>query len=354
MKRLVAVVTAVLTTLLTLGLVAPPAAAGTFHGRLRHAARTLKVAKEHQTGYARSKFTLWIDANGDGCDTRQEVLIAESVIATVVGPSCSIVTGQWFSYYDGAVTIDPSTFDIDHMVPLAEAWYSGAWRWNANTRKRYANDLGNARSLVAVSASSNRSKGDRDPAEWMPPRQRVGCHYIRDWITVKIRWHLKANRAEKHFLVQKADTCRNVRMTVKRARVVKKSSSAGSTNSGSTNSGFAITKIQYDPNGPSTADGTNYNGEYVVIQNKTSGSLSLSGWVLKDAAGAMYDFPSRNLGAGLRVTVHSGSGTNTSTDLYAAWGWTWNNTGDTAKLIAPNGTVADKCTYSGGGSYVLC
>ncbi len=349
MKRLVAVVTAVLTTLLTLGLVAPPAAAGTFHGRLRHAARTLKVAKEHQTGYARSKFTLWIDANGDGCDTRQEVLIAESVIATVVGPSCSIVTGQWFSYYDGAVTIDPSTFDIDHMVPLAEAWYSGAWRWNADTRTRYANDLGNARSLVAVSASSNRSKGDRDPAEWMPPRRGAACHYIRDWITVKIRWHLKANRSEKRFLVQKADSCRNVRMTVKRARVVKRSASGGSTNSG-----FVITGIQYDPNGPGVADGTDYNGEYVVVQNSTTATLPLGGWLLEDAAGNTYAFPGQDLGAGQSVTVHSGAGTNTSADLYAAWGWTWNNGGDTAELIAPNGTVADTCTYAGGGSSVAC
>lgn len=349
MKRLVATATTVLLVLLTLTLVSPPADAGTFHGRLRDAARSLKVAPEHQVGYARSKFNLWIDANGDGCDTRQEVLIAESIVAPVTGSSCTILVGEWRSYYDGVVTTDPSTFDIDHMVPLAEAWYSGAWRWNADTRTRYANDLGNSRSLVAVSASSNRSKGDKDPAEWMPPKKRVGCHYIRDWITVKIRWHLKADTTEKAFLVQKADSCRNVRMTVKRATVVRKSST-----SGTTNTGFAITRVQYDPNGPGVADGTDYNGEYVVIQNTTAGTLSLAAWTLEDAVGNAYPFPGQDVGAGLTVTVHSGAGTDTATDLYADWGWTWNNTGDTANLMAPNGTVADTCTYAGGGSFVVC
>ena len=329
---------------------ADPATAGTYSGRLRAAARFLDVAKEHRAGYDRSKFTLWIDADGDGCDTRDEVLIAEAVLAPTLGPSCSLTLGKWFSYYDGVTTLDPSTFDIDHMVPLAEAWDSGARRWNADTRKRYANDVGDPRSLVAVSASSNRSKGDQDPAQWMPPRKRAGCRYIRDWITVKIRWHLTADRAEKRFLVHKADHCRDARMTVTRARVVLKSSSGSST----TDSGLMMTKIQYDPNGPDTPDGTDYNGEYVVIENVTSTNISIGGWKLKDAAGATFRFPTQGLGAGSTVKVHSGHGTNSASDVYAGWGWIWNNSGDSARLIAPNGTVADRCSYSGGGAVATC
>jgi hypothetical protein len=79
-------------------------------------------------------------------------------------------------------------FDIDHLSPLAEAWDSGAWAWDADTRMRYADDLDDPRSLIAVSASANRSKGDQDPAEWMPPAASYACTYITDWVAVKTRW----------------------------------------------------------------------------------------------------------------------------------------------------------------------
>lgn len=112
----------------------------------------LPVAAEHSAGYDRSKFTLWIDADHDGCDTRREVLIAEATTKPRIGSGCSLIGGRWYSPYDGARTTDSSTFDIDHLVPLAEAWRSGGWRWTAGTRTRYANDLGYGPDLVAVTA----------------------------------------------------------------------------------------------------------------------------------------------------------------------------------------------------------
>ena len=63
------------------------------------------------------------------------------------------------------------------MVPLNEAWQSGAWKWTAAKRQAYANDLGYKASLIAVSASSNRSKGDREPQAWMPTRPGYQCAY---------------------------------------------------------------------------------------------------------------------------------------------------------------------------------
>lgn len=186
--------------------------------RLRAAAKQLPRAAETRAGYDRDKFTHWVDANGDCQDTRDEVLEAESLVATTGG--CDITEGKWRSYYDGVTTEDPSDLDIDHLVPLAEAWDSGAKRWTAGTRKRFANDLGDRRSLVAVTASANRSKGDRDPAEWMP--DRAGCTYLRQWVAVKLRWSLTVDRPERRFLVKRTAKCANRTLTVRRAVIVLK------------------------------------------------------------------------------------------------------------------------------------
>lgn len=156
----------------------------------------LPVGKEARAGYDRDLFRHWSDLAGTGCDTREQVLIVERTAGTVRG--CSVVNGRWTSRYDGVVTDNPSSFDIDHVVPLAEAWDSGAWNWSASRRERFANDTGYAGSLIAVTASSNRSKGDRDPAEWLPERGR--CAYAKTWIAVKYRWRLAVDATEKSAL----------------------------------------------------------------------------------------------------------------------------------------------------------
>jgi len=169
--------------------------------RLREAVRSLPVAREIRRGYDRDKFEHWVDADDDCRDTRDEVLGQESRVAVT---GCDVIRGEWFSYYDGEVVRRSSELDIDHVVALAEAWDSGARRWTAGTRERFANDLGDRRSLVAVTASTNRSKSDRDPAEWMPARAR--CRYVREWTAVKLRWSLTVDRAEKRALVRRASS----------------------------------------------------------------------------------------------------------------------------------------------------
>ena len=186
--------------------------------RLRAAVEMLPTAAETRAGYDRDKFRHWIDADGDCQDTRDEVLQEESLVVT---SGCDITEGKWWSYYDGVTTQDPSDFDIDHMVPLAESWDSGAKRWTRKTRQRFANDLGDGRSLVAVSASANRSKSDRDPAEWMP--DRAHCTYVRQWVAVKLRWRLAVDSSERTFLVERSDSCKNRVITVRRAKVRTKS-----------------------------------------------------------------------------------------------------------------------------------
>jgi len=142
----------------------------------------LTTQPENRIGYDRALFAHWIDADGDGCDTRKEVLIGESRIAVTVGPNCSLSGGSWLSSYDDVPFTDPSGLDIDHMVPLAEAWDSGAWSWSAATRQAFANDIGVGWSLIAVSASSNRAKSDQDPADWLPPEADAWCGYLGDWL----------------------------------------------------------------------------------------------------------------------------------------------------------------------------
>lgn len=166
----------------------------------------LKVAPErYSSAYDRSLFRHWIDENGDGCDTRDEVLARESLTPV----SCSLSGGRWVSRYDKVKTTNPSSFDIDHFIPLKEAWESGAWGWDSNTRQRFANDLGYKFSLIAVSASSNRSKSDRDPNNWMPTNSSFRCQYIGRWITVKYRWSLRVDSAEKQYLTSQVATCGN-------------------------------------------------------------------------------------------------------------------------------------------------
>lgn len=156
----------------------------------------LPVVAENTSGYNRDFFQQWIDVDRDGCDTRAEVLMIESLVAT--GGGCPVDTGHWVSYYDGATWTLASDVDIDHMVPLSEAWDSGAYAWTAEQRRDFANDLDYEPSLVAVTDNVNQSKGDRDPAQWMPPSPGAYCRYVTEWVGVKYRWNLTVDTAERN------------------------------------------------------------------------------------------------------------------------------------------------------------
>ncbi|MFI7245238.1 HNH endonuclease family protein [Streptomyces qinglanensis] len=190
-----------------LGAEAEPAGKERVNMTVATAIKALPVAKEERAGYKRTKFRHWIDADQDGCNTRQEVLIEEAIEAPKVGPGCSLRDGEWRSYYDGKVTDNPRSLDIDHMVPLAEAWDSGAAQWDAKKRERYANDLGSPRSLVAVTARENRQKADQDPSTWWVPSKDDSCTYLVDWLATKTRWKLAIDQAEKNSLETRAAAC---------------------------------------------------------------------------------------------------------------------------------------------------
>jgi len=312
--------------------------------RLLEAVKRLRVAKERRVGYDRDKFDHWVDADGDCLDTRAEVLQRETRSGWTAS-ACTIVRGKWYSYYDGETWRRASNLDIDHLVPLAEAWDSGARRWNANTRQRFANDLGDRRTLVAVTDNVNQSKGDQDIAEWLA--QRGGCRYTVEWVAVKTRWRLSVNRAEKRLLRELARECGNPRLRVDRARIGTESGGGGG--GGDQPVGrMRIAKVVYDPPGTDTE-----NAETITLVNRGK-RAHLQGFRLRDEAGATYRLPRYRIGHGGRVTIHSGDGRDRRRHLYADWGFTWNNTGDTARLLKPGGGRADTCSWGDGSGTTYC
>ena len=154
----------------------------------------LKIAPDQLTGYDRSLFKLWVDTDKNGCDTRKEVLIQEAVTKPKIGKGCKLIGGRWISPYDQKTYTDSSLLDIDHVVPLSEAWRSGAWQWTSDLRQQYANELREPAALAAVSLSLNRQKGDKDVAQWLPPKNI--CKYVADWIVVKATYSLTVDPQE--------------------------------------------------------------------------------------------------------------------------------------------------------------
>ncbi|MFF9472672.1 HNH endonuclease [Streptomyces roseolus] len=162
----------------------------------------LTEATEDPAGYEKSAFPHWdegLDA-ADGCDTRAEVLLEEAVEAPAIGAGCALTGGRWTSFYDGQSVTDASLLRVDHLVPLEEAWASGASGWTAARRAAYANDQGAAATLVAVTARSLRAKAGQDPAAWVPDDRAAYCRYVGEWVGTKLRWGLSVDKDEKEAL----------------------------------------------------------------------------------------------------------------------------------------------------------
>ena len=155
---------------------------------------SLTVADEsHASSYDRGLFPHWDDVDGDGCDTRCEVLTSQM-----------LADGSWFSEWDGASESDTSLIHIDHVVALAEAWRSGAWDWTPMQRNDFADDRVN---LLAVTESANLRKSDSDAASWFPSRSDANCLWARTTVTVKAKWDLSVDADEKAALANLLTSC---------------------------------------------------------------------------------------------------------------------------------------------------
>jgi hypothetical protein len=154
-------------------------------------------------GYARGKFPTWRQTGGN-CNVRDEVLRRDGTKVKTSG--CNVVAGTWTSAYDGKVLDAPGKVEIDHVVPLADAWRSGASTWADARREDFANDLDRPE-LMAVSTAANRAKGDQDPSRWRPDRTGAWCDYAGDWIAVKAHWRLTVTPTEKAALTEMLGSC---------------------------------------------------------------------------------------------------------------------------------------------------
>lgn len=181
----------------------PPGIPDAGTARAELAALTVR-ADGSMTGYSRDKFPHWNTVSG-ACNTRETVLKRDGT-SVVTDSSCAATSGRWYSPYDGATWSAASDVDIDHVVPLAAAWRSGASSWTTTKRTQFANDLSSPQ-LIAVTDNVNQAKGDQTPATWKPSLTSYWCTYAKMWTRVKYRYGMSVNSAEKSALSTMLGRC---------------------------------------------------------------------------------------------------------------------------------------------------
>jgi hypothetical protein len=161
------------------------------------------------TPYLRDAFGPdWVDADGDCHNTRAEVLMAESAApVTFNSNGCTVATGSWTDPWGGYSSTAAADFQIDHHVPLAEAWRSGAWAWSDQQRSTFAQNLTEPDALNALYGPVNTSKSDRTPDQWRPPLPSSWCRYAISWARIKNAWSLTVTAAELNALTAMVATC---------------------------------------------------------------------------------------------------------------------------------------------------
>lgn len=145
-----------------------------------------------RTEYHRSCFKHWTDDDRDCLNTRHE-LLQETSLNPIKIENCKVVSGLWFDEYSGKYYSNPKDLEIDHIVPLKEAWRSGANEWTQKEREIFANDMD---AIIPVYFSLNGQKSDRDPSDWLPPLKEYRCEYITRYVYIKQRYVLKKDDKE--------------------------------------------------------------------------------------------------------------------------------------------------------------
>lgn len=154
----------------------------------------LVLANASVFAYNRDDYPHWIDLDGDGRNTREEILIRDSRIAVTFREDGKVESGLWVCPYTGKVVTDPTDLDIDHLVALGEIDAAGGRSWPTDEKARFANDPLN---LVAVYKGSNRSKGDKDAYLWLPPNIANCTWYLDSREAVWNKYRITVDEAER-------------------------------------------------------------------------------------------------------------------------------------------------------------
>jgi hypothetical protein len=276
--------------------------------------------------YDRDEWGKWKDDDDQDChDTRDEILIEESKIQVTFGENgCKVKAGEWLDYYSGQkFTKDPT---IDHMVPLNNASNSGGHKWGGEKKEEYFESTEYDNHLIAISRSTNSSKGARGPEDWPPPDETYHCQYAKDWIWIKDHWGLSVTAAEKETLWEMLNTCGELSPVT----VFSSKTSSAATSSPSVARPSGIGDIQV------TEMDCKGNPETVTIENTSASAYNLTGWELQDY-GAKFTFRFADefmLAAGASVSLISGtSGNDTNAVIYWKRRTVWNNDGDIARPV---------------------
>jgi 5-methylcytosine-specific restriction endonuclease McrA len=164
---------------------------------------TIQVKAPSVVNYTRGEWRHW---NGSPCNTRADVLVRDGANVKVnkTKSSCSIVSGEWISPYDNKTLKNSIELDIDHVIPLSYAARHGGQAWPATKKTEFANDMSN---LIAVTASENRKKSDKGPAEYMPPSKEFHCSYSKVWISTAKKYSLSITAKDKTALQEGLKQC---------------------------------------------------------------------------------------------------------------------------------------------------
>jgi hypothetical protein len=151
----------------------------------------------------------WIDVDGNGCDTRNDILRRDFSRVTR-SDGCLIYTGVIRDKYTGkriSFTRGQGTslaVQVDHVVALHNAWMTGGRRLSYEMRVALANDPLN---LQAVDGPTNSRKSDSDASWWLPPRRNYQCAYVARQISVKRAYRLWVTPDEKIAMQAVLTTC---------------------------------------------------------------------------------------------------------------------------------------------------
>lgn len=147
----------------------------------------------------KNQFGTWIQDNTDGTclNTRGKVLVRDSKSGVTYRPSgCSVQSGDWDDPYSGKHFSSASDIQIDHFVPLKNAYMTGGFEWDRNKRCLYANYMGNKFHLLSVNGKENLRKSDSSPSQYMPSNRTYACTYLKQWLEVKTIWALRITPKE--------------------------------------------------------------------------------------------------------------------------------------------------------------